>query len=56
LAKDEASFDGLAEPDFIGKEDPIGEGSTKSEESGFNLMGVQVHTGIEQRPGETLDA
>jgi len=50
LRKHDTCFDRLAQSDFVGQDRTVGERRTQSEESGVDLMGIQVNPRIGNRP------
>ena len=56
LCDDQPGFDGFAEADFVGKDDPAREGIATGKECGSDLVRVEVYLGIDQGRGEGFDA
>ena len=55
LRHDDASFDGFAEPYFVGEEDALGEGGANGKEGGIDLVRIEVHAGVGDGAGEGFD-
>jgi hypothetical protein len=54
LAENQACLDGLAEADFIGKDDAFLQRVGDGEQGGLDLMGVKVDLGVEQCGAEAI--
>jgi len=54
LADGQSRLDGLAQTDLIGQENAFGDRRAHGEQSGFDLVRVQVYTGIEERLGQSF--
>jgi len=56
LAEHQPRLDGLAQPHLVCQQNALRDRRADSEEGGLDLVGVQVNTGVKERPGQTLDA
>src|SRR5262249_49312796 len=56
LANDQGGLNGLAQANLVGEDGAAREGGGKGEEGGVELVGVEVHRGIEHRRADLGDA
>src|SRR5579871_1395834 len=56
LGQQDSGFDGLAQPNFVGKDGPLRKWGSESEQGGFDLMGVQVNLSVSKGSGKLLHA
>ena len=56
LRDDQARLDGLAQTDLICQHRPLRQWRMKGEQSGFDLVRIQIDLGVNQRAGQLLDA
>ena len=55
LAQNQPGLDRLAQADLVGQQDALGDGRLKGEDGRVDLVRVEVHTGVEQRPRQPLN-
>lgn len=56
MAKNNPCFDGFSVANLIGKNHVLSEWRLKSKERGFDLVGIELDGGIEQRPANAINA
>ena len=54
LGYHQTSLDGFAQAHFVGQDDPFGQRAVKGKQGRFDLVGIQVHLGIDQRGGQHI--
>jgi len=54
--KDQSGLDRLAQPNLVGEHRPMRERRAEGKEGGLDLVRVQINLGIDERPGQLLDA
>ena len=56
LREDQARLDGLAQANFVRQQRTPRQRGAEGEQRGFDLVGVQIDLGVNERAGELLDA